>query len=63
MYYNYHARAKALIAGGHLVKMEIVDRWNNIAPALVLYFDNHRPMPIRSYRWDEYLTFTGGKTV
>lgn len=57
MYYNYHARAKALISAGHLVKMEIVERWNNISPALVLYFDNHKPMPIREYRWDEYLKF------
>ena len=54
-YYNYHAKAKKLIADGHLVNMEIVDRWNAIAPALVLHFDNHRPMPIRQYRWDEYL--------
>lgn len=54
MYYNYHAQAKQLIADGHLVSYEIVDQWNSIKPALVLYFDNHRPMPIRSYRWDEY---------
>jgi hypothetical protein len=58
-YYNYHATAKRLIDEGHLVKMEIVDKWNSIAPALVLFFDNHRPMPIRSYRWDEYLSFKG----
>ena len=62
MYYNYHARAKALISDGHLVKMEIVERWNNISPALVLYFDNHRPMPIREYRWDEYLQFKEDNT-
>lgn len=54
-YYNYHAKAKRLINEGHLVNMEIVKQWNNISPALVLYFDNHRPMPIREYRWDEYL--------
>jgi hypothetical protein len=58
-YYNYHATAKRLISEGHLVKMEIMERWNAIAPALVLFFDNHRPMPIRSYRWDEYLVFKG----
>lgn len=57
MYYNYHAKAKQLIVDGHLVKMEIVDKWNNVSPALVLYFDNHRPMPIRQYRWNEYLKF------
>lgn len=56
-YYNYHAKAKQLIKEGHLVKMEIVKRWNVISPALVLYFDNYRPMPIREYRWDEYLKF------
>lgn len=54
MYYNYHAQAHQLISGGHLTKFEIVKRWNSISPALVLYFDNHRPMPIREYRWDEY---------
>lgn len=55
MYYNYHAKAKKLIADGHLIDYDIVDQWNGIKPALVLYFDNHKPMPIRSYRWDEYL--------
>lgn len=54
MYYNYHAKARQLINDGHLVKTEIVKQWNNISPALVLYFDNHKPMPIRQYRWDEY---------
>lgn len=53
-YFNYHATAKNLIETGHLVRFEIVPHWNNISPALVLYFDNYRPMPIRFYRWDEY---------
>lgn len=57
MYYNYHATVKKLIDEGHLLNMEIVDRWNSISPALVLYFDNHKPMPIRECRWDEYLEF------
>ena len=55
MYYNYHAKVKQLITEGHLIKEEIVDNWNGISPALVLYFDNHKPMPIREYRWNEYL--------
>lgn len=54
-YFNYHAKAKNLIATGHLVRFEIVDKWGNISPALVLYFDNNRPMPIREQRFDEYL--------
>lgn len=53
-YFNYHAKAKNLIAEGHLVNYEIVDKWNNISPALVIYFDNNKPMPIREYRFDEY---------
>ena len=56
-YYNYHAQAKRLIADGHLINMEIVDRWNTISPALVLYFDNHKPMPIRQYKWDEDISW------
>lgn len=63
MYFNYHAKAKNLIADGHLTRFEIVDQWNNIKPALVLYFDNHKPMPIRSYRWDEYLILLNERKV
>lgn len=54
-YFNYHAKAQGLIKSGHLVHFEIVPKWGNIAPALVLYFDNNRPMPIRECRFDEYL--------
>lgn len=54
MYYNYHAQAKQLIADGHLTHYEYLERYNAIAPCLVLYFDNHKPMPIRDYRWSEY---------
>ena len=54
-YFNYHAKAQNLIKDGHLVKFEIVEKWNNTAPALVLYFDNNRPIPIRAHRFDEYL--------
>lgn len=54
-YFNYHAKAKRLIKDGHLVGYEFVDNWNGIKPALVLYFDEVNPMPIREYRWLEYL--------
>ena len=40
MYFNYHAKAMRLIREGHCTHFELVDRWNQIAPALVLYFDN-----------------------
>lgn len=63
-YFNYHGQALKLIKEGHLVSAEIFSHWNNIAPALVLFFDNHRPMPIRKYNqktgecnWDKYWKF------
>ena len=54
MYYNYHAKENEFIKSGNLVEWEIVEDWNGIKPALVLHFDNHRSMPIRQHRRDEY---------
>ena len=56
MYFNYHAKIKNLILNGHLTKYKIVEKWNNISPALVLFFDNNKPMPIRIHKWEEYFT-------
>lgn len=55
MYYNYHAKAKRLIKEGRLIGYQIVESYHGISPALVLYFDNHTPMPIRQHRWSEYI--------
>ncbi len=57
MYFNYHAKVKKLILDGELERYEFVDDYNGISPALVLYFKSHSPMPIRNYRWEEYLPF------
>ena len=54
MYFNYHAKAMRLIREGHCTHFELVERWNQIAPAMVLYFDNEPPMPIREERWADY---------
>lgn len=54
-YFNYHAKAQQLIKTGHCTNAEIVEKHRDISPALILYFDNHIPMPIRLYRFDEYL--------
>lgn len=54
-YFNYHAKIKKLIADKELIKWEMVDNWNNIKPAIVFYFKNNKPMPIREYRWQEYM--------
>lgn len=53
--YPYHNKAKKLIKNGHLTHYEFVMKWNQIDDALVLYFDNHRPIPIRSHRHEEYM--------
>lgn len=54
-YFNYHAKARKLIEEKQLINWEIVANWNNIKPALVLYFKDYIPMPIREHRWDEYM--------
>lgn len=55
MYYNYHAIAKKLIAEDHTIGASFFDRYHHISPALVIYFDNHKPIPIREYMWDSYI--------
>lgn len=57
MYFNYHSRVKQLIEEDEITKIEIVDNWNSISPAMVIHFKNHNPMPIREHKWDEYITF------
>jgi hypothetical protein len=59
-YFNYHAKAKKLIKEGHLLRFEIVPTWGNISPALVLFFDNNTPMPIREHKFAEYVELING---
>ncbi len=56
-YFNYHTTAKRLLAEGKLTAWYFVAKHNHIAPALVLVFDDaaHPVMPIREYRWPEYM--------
>ena len=53
-YYNYHAQCKKLINSNHLIGASLFKRYKHISPALVLYFDNHKPIPIREYKFNEY---------
>ena len=57
-YFNYHATAKRLIEQGKLLRYYITDNYRGISPALVLVFDDpiHPVMPVREYRWEEYLS-------
>lgn len=54
-YYNYHGVARRMIKNGECERAEIVEKYGNISPALVLYFTNHKPMPIREVHFDKYL--------
>ena len=53
-YFNYHAKVKKLIVEKHCIGACLMENYHNISPALVLYFDNHPPMPIREHRFTEY---------
>lgn len=55
-YFNYHAKIKRLICEGHLLRYELMEEYHGIKPALVLFFDNNRPMPVREHRWAEYFS-------
>ena len=55
-YFNYHAKAKNLINSGHCISASIFSTYHNIRPALVLYFENNIPIPIREYMWKDYFS-------
>ena len=55
-YYNYHAKAQNLIKTGHCILAELVISYKKISPALLLYFDNHRALPIREHKYNEYIS-------
>jgi len=47
--------AKNLIKNEDCFCATIFSSYHHILPALVLYFKTHKPIPIRKYRWQEYL--------
>lgn len=53
-YYNYHAIAMNLIKSNHCIRAELKEKHNQISPALVLYFNNHPPMPIQFNSFERY---------
>ena len=54
-YFNYHAKAKNLIKKGHCIAVSVFKTYHHISPALVFYFNNSIPIPIREYMWNDYL--------
>lgn len=55
-YYSYHATAIKLIKTAHCTRAEFKEKHNLVSPALVLYFDNHKPMPIKQEHFEKYKT-------
>ena len=53
--YPYHNQIKSRIANNELFKYEFVEKYKNILPCLLLYF-NSEPFvrPIREHRFEEY---------
>jgi hypothetical protein len=53
--FPYHNQIKQRIADSQLTAYEYVENYNNIKPALVLYFKTPPFIkPIRQHRWTEY---------
>ena len=53
--YPYHNIIKQRIKNQELIKYEYVDRYKNISPCLLLYFDSEPKIrPIREHRFHEY---------
>ena len=61
MYFNYHSKVKEVIKNDTVTKIEIVDNHNGICPAMILHFKNHKPMPIREHKWDDYIKLIVGE--
>lgn len=58
--YPYHNKIKQRINNGELVRFEFVDRYKNISPCLLLYFDTEPNVrPIREHRFEEYKQLLG----
>jgi hypothetical protein len=53
--YPYHNKIKQRIANNELLRYEYVEKYNNIAPCLLLHFSTDPPVkPIRKHRFNEY---------
>lgn len=53
--YPYHNKIKQRIKNQELISYEYVDKYKNISPCLLLYFDTEpKVRPIREHRFKEY---------
>ena len=53
--YPYHNKIKQRIKNKELLRYEYVEKYKNISPCLVLYFDTDPKIrPIREHRFEAY---------
>lgn len=53
--YPYHNRIKQRMANGDLIGYELVEKYKDISPCLLLYFATEPNIrPIRQHRFKEY---------
>lgn len=53
--YPYHNRIRQRIDNGELIHYEYVEKYNQISPALLLYFKTEPYVrPVREHRFEEY---------
>lgn len=55
MYFNYHAKVKKKINEVGVERVEFVERYKDISPALLIYFKDGSMMPIREHKFLEYV--------
>ena len=60
VYFNYHAKIKRLLSENKFLRCEIVESYNDISPAMLIYFDGEKnPYPVRTHMWKEYVHLIG----
>ena len=53
--YPYHNKIKQRIKNNELIKYEYLDKYKDISPCLMLYFNTEpKTRPIRGHRFKEY---------
>ncbi|ATA90260.1 hypothetical protein CAPN001_16240 [Capnocytophaga stomatis] len=53
--YPYHNKIKQRIKNGELIKYEFVEKYKDISPCLLLYFNTEPYVrPVREHRFEEY---------
>jgi len=62
--YPYHNKIKQRIRNRELVKYEYVDKYKDISPCLLLYFNTEPNLrPIRKHKFEEYQALLDDYTI